>query len=425
MPTRSIRPSARCRTQHLGHRALLRFIYTVSSPKKFPVGPAVTIADLSGSDAAHALAALRSSGPVSWAHAIDGWLVTCRGTAVTVMRDADTFTVDDPRFTTGQVVGPSMLSLDGDEHRRHRSPFVAPYRRGALRPLGAWIDAEAVRLIDTFSGRGFAELRTELAAPLATATIHRSLGLTHTTPTEILRWYRAIAGAVSDLSAGLPADPDAAEAMAGLREAVARTVAEQPSSMLARINDGSLSGDELAQNTAILLFGAIETAEAMTANALWHLLTTPASCATVRDDPTLIAAAVEESLRLEPAAAVVDRYATRDVVVEGAAIAQGDLVRVSLTAANRDPAVFADPDVFDMGRANAHLHLAFATGPHVCVGPVLARIETAAAIAAVLDKLPEIAIDHEASTPPTGLIFRKPQSLIARWHPNRAEALNR
>lgn len=389
----------------------------MSSPKEFPVGSAVTLADLSGSDTAHALAALRISGPVSWVQAIDGWLVTGRANAIAVMRDAETFTVDDPRFTTGRVVGPSMLSLDGDEHRRHRSSFIAPYRRGALGPLGVWIDNEAVRLIDGISGQGLAELRTELAAPLATATIHRSLGLSHTTPAEILRWYRAIAGTVSDLSAGLPADPQAAEAMDRLREAVARTVADEPASMLARIDDGSLSGDELAQNTAILLFGAIETAEAMTANALWHLLAAPASCAMVRSDPTLIAAAVEESLRLEPAAAVVDRYATRDVVVEGAAITRGDLVRVSLSAANRDPAVFADPDVFDIKRANAHLHLAFATGPHVCVGPLLARIETAAAIAAVLDNLPDIAIDHEASTPPTGLIFRKPQSLIARWRP--------
>jgi cytochrome P450 len=385
------------------------------SPSGLPMSDSfaaeVTLKDLSGPGAPQVLAALGEIEPISWIPAIGGWLVARRDPAVAAMRDAETFTVDDQRFPTGQVVGPSMLSLDDDEHRRNRSSFVAPYRRGAFGPLSAWIEAEAIRLIDGFSGRGFSELRTDLAAPLATATIHRSLGFSQTRPAEILAWYRAIAGAVSDLSAGLPAAPDAAEAIAGLRDAVARTVADQPSSMLARIDNGSLSGDELAQNTAIVLFGAIETAEAMTTNALWHLLTTPAACAMVCRDPTLIAAAVEESLRLEPAAAAVDRYATRDVVVEGVAIAQGDLVRVTLTAANRDHGVFADPDVFDIGRENAHLHLAFATGPHVCVGPALARAETAAAIAAVLDKLPEIVIDHEASTPPTGLIFRKPQSL--------------
>ena len=59
---------------------------------------------------------------------LDGWLVTRRDLALSVMRDAETFTVDDPRFSTAQVVGPSMLSLDGDHHTRHREPFAAPFR---------------------------------------------------------------------------------------------------------------------------------------------------------------------------------------------------------------------------------------------------------------------------------------------------------
>jgi cytochrome P450 len=90
--------------------------------------------------------------------------------------------------------------------------------------------------------------------------------------------------------------------------------------------------------------------------------------------------AIDESIRLEPAAAIIDRYATSDVALGGATIRQGDLVTVSIAGANRDPTVFSEPDRFDIRRENTRLNLAFAQGPHVCLGAHLARTETAIAI---------------------------------------------
>src|SRR5205807_5805043 len=98
----------------------------------------------------------------------------------------------------------------------------------------------------------------------------------------------------------------------------------------------------------------------------------------------LVDRAVDESLRLEPAAAAVDRYATETVRLAGAEIATGDLVRVSITAANRDPAVFAEPDRFDLERPHPRRHLSFAHGRHVCLGVHLARLEARAALAGLL-----------------------------------------
>src|SRR6201989_2154480 len=114
-----------------------------------------------------------------------------------------------------------------------------------------------------------------------------------------------------------------------------------------------------------------------------------------RAEPAGLSAAIDESLRLEPAAAVVDRYATADVTLGDAPIARGDLVRLSITAANRDPAVFADPHVFDPGRPNLRRHVAFAQGPHVCVGVHLARLEARAALGALLSRLPGLRLDPE------------------------------
>ena len=136
----------------------------------------------------------------------------------------------------------------------------------------------------------------------------------------------------------------------------------------------------------------------------------------MRADGSLLAGAVEESLRLEPAAAVVDRYTTRDVELGGARIGERELVVVSIAAANRDPAVFADPDRFDLRRENAKLHLAFAHGPHVCIGMHLARLEAHTAVARVLERLPGLRLDPAFAVPaPRGLVFRKPPELRVRW----------
>jgi cytochrome P450 len=179
-------------------------------------------------------------------------------------------------------------------------------------------------------------------------------------------------------------------------------------------NGSRLSADEVVSNAAVAMFGGIETTEGMIGNAIFHLLSHPAQLALVTADPGLVPEAVEESLRLEPAAAVVDRYATRDLRIGPAAIRRGDLVTVSLAGAGRDPAVFGDPDAFDVRRPNARLHLAFAHGPHFCLGAHLARLETQAAVRAVL-RLPGPRLDPDHPTAPHGLVFRKPPSLHVRW----------
>jgi hypothetical protein len=94
-------------------------------------------------------------------------------------------------------------------------------------------------------------------------------------------------------------------------------------------------------------------------------------------------------------------------------IPRGEQVTLSIAAANRDPAVFPAPDRFDVRRQNAKLHLAFAQGPHVCIGMHLARLEAFAAVGRLLDRLPGLRLDGE--TAPRGLVFRKPPELRVTW----------
>ena len=437
-----------------------------SGPGVFPLGAAITLADLDH-DPHPWLARLRDTEPVSWLPALHGWLVTRHDLAVAVMRDSAAFTVDDPRFSTARVVGPSMLSLDGAAHGRHRAPFTKGFGRAEIHArLAAFVVAEADRLVAAMRPDGAADLRRGLAGPLAVAVVAEALGLGDADPATVLGWYAAIVGSVSALTGEhgpVPGGDDAREdqarrdqarrdqarrdqarrdqarragaeafgALSARLTAVIEAASEPPSLLAAaasaRGDAAAENGDsgagaaapalttaEVISNAAVIMFGGIETTEGMISNVILHLLQHPGQLALVREDPGLVPGVVEESLRLEPAAAVVDRYATRDVTLGGARIRAGDLVTVSLAGTGRDPAVYPDPDTFDVRRPNARTNLAFAHGPHFCLGAHLARLEAQAGVRAALT-LPDLRLDPAHPAAPRGLVFRKPPSLRVRW----------
>ncbi|HYZ80452.1 MAG TPA: cytochrome P450 [Solirubrobacteraceae bacterium] len=393
----------------------------------FPLGAAITLEELDR-DPHPVLARLRAAEPVSWLPSLDGWLVTRHDLVLAAMRDATSFTVDDPRFSTAQVVGPSMLSLDGVEHERHRTPFVGPFRAGEVTGRFARsTEDEANRLVDEILPAGAADLRRAFAGPMATAIVTEALGLGRAEVADVLAWYDAIVASVTSITAGTGATTAGREAFAGLSARLRAVIegGDRSSLLSAAAGAGVLSAEQVISNAAVLLFGGIETTEGMIANAALHLLTPPeraertgarpARAEAARVDAASLSGAIDESLRLEPAAAVVDRYATADVTLGGAEIRRGELVRLSITGANRDPAVFADPDAFDPRRPNLRRHVAFAQGPHVCVGVHLARLEARAAVGALLARLPGLRLDPERAAEVRGLVFRKPQRLDVVW----------
>jgi cytochrome P450 len=384
---------------------------------EFPIGAAATVEELDR-DPHPLLARLREQEPVSWLPALEAWLVTRRDLALTAMRDSETFTVDDPRFSTGQVVGPSMLSLDGPAHRRHREPFAAPFRLDAVRDrFTELVEAETDALVESLRPAREAELRRAFAGPLAARIVAHVLGLEGTDAATMLGWYDAIVDAVTGVAAGRPVGDAGREAFEALRVGVEPSLDRDPdySLVAAASGPGELERAEVTSNAAVLMFGGIETTEGMIANAVLHLLSHPEQRALVDTERALLPNAVEESLRLEPAAAVIDRYATADVELGGAPIERGELVTISIAGANRDPAVFPDPDRFDVRRENARLQVAFAHGPHVCLGMHLARLEAHTAVGRLLDGLAGLRLDPDHRAAPRGLVFRKPPELRVVW----------
>ena len=379
----------------------------------FPGGAAVS-AERLDSHLHETLAELRSREPVAWVPALDAWFVTARALAVEVMRDAATFTVDDPRFSTAQVLGPSMLSLDGPEHGRHRDQFADAFRLPEVRRR--FTDAVmnlAREIVTDLQPNGGAELRRELAGPLAARVMALALDLVDVDATTLLAWYREIVGAVSAIAGG-GTTAERPEAVDALAAGVARTI-DAGQGVLADARE-ALTVDEIVSNTGVLLFGGIETTEGMTANLFAHLLAEPGRWDAVAADRSLIPNAIEESLRLEPSVVRIDRFATCDTRLGEADIERGDFVIIMISAANRDPSAFPNPDRFDIRRANAKQHLTFAHGPHACLGMHLARVEAAAAVGAALDLLPGVRLDPNASPPAmAGTVFRKPDRVDVVW----------
>lgn len=371
--------------------------------------------DLLAEDPHPALASLRRSSPVAWLDDLGGWMVTSHALCVEVLTDSANFTVDDERFSTRRVVGPSMLSLDGLEHKRHRSAFAPAFRSKPVRGrLENFISESAASLVEGIAAKGSADLRASVTGPLATLVMRSLLGLDAIDLDQLSGWNRSITAAIDEVTADKPVPDRGQAAFDRLRRAVAARLGSE-GLMNEAAHRGGLTLDEIAANAAVLLIGGVVTSDGTMSIALRHLLDRQDIMQALITDPSLIPRAVDESMRLEPAAAFVDRYATGERRLGTVRVAAGDLVRVSISAANRDPEVFGDPDRFDLARHDAADHLSFARGPHACLGFAVARLETRICLEAILTRLPRLRAAGAPPPPPSGLIFRAPGSVPARW----------
>jgi cytochrome P450 len=162
----------------------------------------------------------------------------------------------------------------------------------------------------------------------------------------------------------------------------------------------------------------VETTFRSSGNLLFLLLSHPDQLAAVRADRSLMPQAIEEALRLEPPLNITSRITSCATELGGIPVPANSQVIPMLGAANRDPDHYPDPDRFDIFR-DAHQHISFGTGPHMCLGMHLARMETRVAINALLDQLPELRFDPEAFERDDphihGQIFRSPTSLPVIW----------
>ena len=174
------------------------------------------------------------------------------------------------------------------------------------------------------------------------------------------------------------------------------------------------------QEVATILFGLLlaghETTTNLLGNALRRLLEDRRRWTALVTDPTAIPDAVEEVLRFDSSVVHWRRRTTTAVTLSGVDLPAGADVLVCIGAANRDPHVFANPDEFDIRRANAREHLSFGAGPHLCLGAPLARLEARVVLEELTAALPNLRLDDDQTLQFAPIIaFRGPRSLLVAW----------
>lgn len=181
---------------------------------------------------------------------------------------------------------------------------------------------------------------------------------------------------------------------------------------------GKITVEELLANATLILTGGHGTTTDQLSNGVHELLSHPEQLQKLRDDPQLLKSAVEEILRFRPSVPFMHRLAAEDFQLRGKTIKKGDIIFLGMASANRDPAVFPDPDRFDITRDFFnHKHLSFGFGPHHCLGAGLGRRMLEIAIETLIQRLPGLRLD-ETQTPELkcdSLLFRGFNSLHLRW----------
>ena len=331
-----------------------------------------------------------------------------------VLTDPEAFSSSVYDQIMGPVMGRTLLQLQGAEHRASRA-LVSPSFRVKL--LERWrtelVQVVVDELIDRFAARGRAELVREFTFAFPVQVIARLMGLPRQDYVRFQRLSIELLNVVYDWDCGVAASATLKDYFGQILAERRRVPRDDLISTLAQseIDGVGLTDEEIFAFLLLILPAGVETTYRASGNLLVALLRQPALLEAVRADRDLLRGAIEEALRWEPPISTVVRVATRDCELGGVAIGAGTNVGVSVAAANRDPKRYPDPDRFDPTRTNI-AHLTFGAGPHVCLGMHLARMETAVAIDALLDRIPRLRLDPDAAPPSiVGVAFRSPAAL--------------
>jgi cytochrome P450 len=344
---------------------------------------------------------LRDEAPLYHEERSDLWALTRFDDVQAASKDWETYStslggrgndVDD----TYQLFLPAgdMAGVDPPIHTRLRGALRLAFSPSALRSrFEPIVRRKAIELIETFADAGRADFARELARPLPGTTMFSWFGFPERDHPQLLTWF----GQMLERTPGERALPD--RALAGrdrMREYMQAAAAERLEapredlmSFLVQAREaGQISADELLGGSMLLFVAGITTTSGLISNSLLHLDRFPDQRNLMRDDPTVIPAAIEELLRFDAPIQALARTATRVVPAHGRAIPEGARVVLVWASANRDERRWVDPDRLDITRP-AQRHVSFGDGIHHCLGAPLARLEARIVFEELFQRIPE------------------------------------
>src|SRR5581483_940958 len=353
---------------------------------------------------------LRAEAPIHWCDAQRAWLVVSHAAVGEGFKDTWLSSERIPTFERAGARQPPgfarvvdllrgwMVFRDPPAHDRLRDPVrrvFTPMRLAALVPR---IEATVDELLDAVPVDEPFDLRTLLCEPLPALVIADLLGVPRADRAEFQHWSDQLARVVFAAESRDGGD-DAIEAATRFHDyfgALVESRRRRPgddavSALVAASAAGGFDATELVGACTLLLFAGHETTAGLLANGACVLLGDDGARALLAAEPASWPTAVDELLRMEGPAKLMARKATADREWHGAPVAAGDTVFLVILAANRDPAVFDDPDRFDPTR-DPNPHFGFGWGLHHCLGAALARLETRIALRRLLERHPRLTL---------------------------------
>ncbi|MEV4170056.1 cytochrome P450 [Nonomuraea sp. NPDC049709] len=371
---------------------------------------------------------LRREAPVSYFEPTGQWLIARHADVNTLLRDRrlgrsylhvathEEFGREpEPEFQEPfwRVIRAGMLDVEPPVHTRLRRLVSRAFTPRMVESLRPRVRAIAGSLVDAYVDKGGGDLIAEVAEPLPVTVIAEMLGIPDRDRHLLRPWSADICG-MYELNPAPEAQHTAvcaASEFAGYLKSLAAERRADPGedliSALTQIDE--LTDDELVGTCVLLLNAGHEATVNVTGNGWWSLFRNPGELARLREDRSLLPTAVEELMRWDTPLQMFERWVLEDIEVHGVRIPRGSEVALLFGSANRDPAVFEDPDRLDVGRAD-NPHISFGAGIHFCLGAPLARIELVESFGALLDRAPKLELRQEPAWKP-GYIIRGLESL--------------
>lgn len=281
---------------------------------------------------------------------------------------------------------PSLLAVEPPEHTRYRKTVSSVFTSRAVAALQAGVEDTAAQLLDRLAaGPGVVDVVRQYCSQLPVAVISDVLGVPHSDRGKVLE-FGELAAPSLDIGLSWQQFRKVQDGIAGFNDWLAahlqRLQREPGDDLMSKLieahADGTrLNDEELRATAGLVLAAGFETTVNLLGNGIRLLLDNPDQLEIVQSDPSLWPNVVEEVLRFDSPVQLSARTAKCDTAIAGTPVRRGELVVIYLAATNRDPAVFEDPNRFDVRRGNAGKHLAFSGGRHFCLGAALARAEGA------------------------------------------------
>ncbi|MCK8499400.1 cytochrome P450 [Myxococcus fulvus] len=385
------------------------------------------------------LARARREAPVFFSPALGAWVVTRHADISAVVADTERFSSAEsitvgaattpPEVVAALMDGyplvPSLVDNDPPAHSRFRGLVSKAFTGRRLAEKEPFIRALVDELIDSFRNEGKADLFLRFAHPLSASIIAEILGIPRADIHRFRRWSDEL---TTVLAAHGPVEHQVAcargvvEFQRYLAQALEERKTAPREDLLSDIVTGSreltppMSMAELVSMLMQVHFAGHETTAGLIVGAVELLLEHPEQLQALREDPALIAGAVEEAVRMTAPVHAMFRTALEPVELGGVPIPKGAHIRIVYASANRDEARFHEPERFDVRRPDVKKHLAFGQGLHFCIGAPLARLEARLALEALLRSLPGLRL-VPGQTPGflKSVTVRRHESLEVAW----------